>query len=69
MFIKARKPQLFNLPLTLLVREEPRFTFEIIDDNMEHLTIKSKRTAAEETPQNGQGWTEDFGSHFYTVSF
>lgn len=67
MFILARRPQLFNLPLTLLVREEPRFTFEIIDDNKEHLTIKSKRTTAEENPQNGQGRTEDFSSHFYCV--
>ena len=64
MFINARRPQLFNLPLTLMVREEPRFTFEIID-NKEHLTIKSKQTTAEENPQNGQGRSEDFGSHFY----
>lgn len=59
-------PQVFNLPLTLLVREVPRFIFELItSDNKEQLTIKSKRTTAEETPQNGQGWTGGFGSHFY----
>lgn len=67
---KAGMLQVFNLPLTLLVREVPRFTFEVItSDNTEQLTIESKRTTAEENPQNGQGWTGGFGSHFYYFFF
>lgn len=60
--VKARLPQLFNLPL----REGPRFTCEIIaKNNKEHLTIESKWAVAEENSQSGQGWTGAFGSHLY----